>query len=409
MTCAVLCIGTELTRGELVNTNGPWLAAAMTELGFHVVEEATVDDDIGRIVSALRRLSETHEQIVCTGGLGPTTDDLTSAAVAETLGVPLVRDGEALEHIRRRFEKWKRTMSESNAKQADFPQGATVLANALGTAPGFSVAVGRAQAFFMPGVPREMMAMFEEQVAPRIRHLARRDSHQLRLRTYGWPESVVGERLSGIEERFPGVTLGYRASIPEIEVKVLARAETHEAAQRLCARAATDVRAVLAEVLFGEGEATFASAVGKALRGRGKSLAVAESCTGGLVGHMLTREPGASDYLLLDAVTYANGAKSQLLGVSEEILRAHGAVSAEVAVAMAEGARRVSGADIALSITGIAGPGGGTPEKPVGTVYLALSTAEGTTVTAKMFTGDRRQIQTLAAYAGLQLIRHACS
>jgi nicotinamide-nucleotide amidase len=412
MTCAVLSIGTELTRGELVNSNAAWLGAALTELGFEVVEHCVVDDDEARIVAALERLARTASVIIATGGLGPTTDDLTTATVAKTLGVDLVRDEGSLEHIRRRFEKVGRTMSDSNAKQADFPVGAQVLANPIGTAPGFEIDLRGARAFFMPGVPREMMRMFDEEVTPRIRKLASNNAHQVRYRTFGLPESAVGEKLAGVEQAFPGVTIGYRAHFPEIEVKVLARAADEAAAQALAERAAGEVRTRLGGVIFGEGDDTFAGVVGRALRSRGWTLALAESCTGGLVGHMLTKEPGASDFLLLDAVTYANSAKQSVLGVSEDVLRAHGAVSAEVAGSMAEGARRVSGADVALAITGIAGPSGGTDTKPVGLVYLAVTTAKGTTVEEKRFSwggGDRLWIQTLAAYTGLLMVRAAAS
>src|SRR5580658_9904775 len=252
----------------------------------------------------------------------------------------------------------------------------------------------------MPGVPREMKTMFEEQVVPRIRELAPRSSYQVRLRTFGLPESVVGERLGGVEEAFPGVTIGYRAHFPEIEVKVLARAQDEAAARSVCDAATAEVRTRLQDVVYGEGDDTFAGVVGRALRARGYTLAIAESCTGGLVGHMLTREPGASDFLLVDAVTYANSAKTRLLGVDEDVLRGHGAVSPEVAAAMAEGVRRVSNADIALSLTGVAGPSGGSAEKPVGTVYLAIASAKGTLVKHRVFGGERLQVQTLAAYAG---------
>jgi nicotinamide-nucleotide amidase len=408
MTCAILSIGTEITRGELVNTNAAWLAASLTDLGFEVLEHCTVDDDEARIVAALDRLSKTAKVIVATGGLGPTTDDLTTAAVAKALGVPLERDPASLDQIRRRFEKLGRTMSASNEKQADFPKGAGVLANPLGTAPGFEVSLGAARAFFMPGVPREMQRMFDEQITPRIRELSPNDSHQIRFRTFGLPESVVGEKLAGIEAQNAGVTIGYRAHFPEIEVKVLARAKDKSAAHELATRVAAEVRARLADVVYGEGDDTFPGVVGRALRTRGWTLAIAESCTGGLVGHLLTREPGASDYLVLDAVTYANSAKQQVLGVDEDALRGHGAVSAEVATRMAEGARCVSGADVALSITGIAGPIGGTETKPVGLVFLAVSTAKGTVVKERNFQyRDRAQIQTIAAYAGLQMVLEA--
>lgn len=408
MTCAILSIGTELTRGELVNTNAAWLAGSLTEIGFEVIEQSVVDDDQARIVAALDRLARGAQIVVSTGGLGPTTDDLTATAVAAAMGVGLERDDASFEHIRRRFERLGRTMSTSNAKQADFPRGATVLPNPLGTAPGFMVELHGARAFFMPGVPREMERMFDEQVVPRIGALAPNDRHQVRFRTFGLPESVVGEKLDGVEAGFPGVTLGYRARFPEIEVKVLARAADRSAATTLAEQAAAEVAARLGDAIYGDGDDTFAGVVGRALRTRGWTLALAESCTGGLVGHLLTKEPGASDFLLLDAVTYANSAKQAVLGVDEDALRGHGAVSAEVAARMAEGARRVSGADVALAITGVAGPTGGTETKPVGLVYLALSTRAATTVQEHRFGGGRRAIQTLAAYAGLAMLRDAC-
>lgn len=405
MSAVVLSIGTELTRGELVNTNAAFLAAELTALGFEVVEETCVDDDRGRIIATLDRLGRFAALIVCTGGLGPTTDDLTTEAVASALGVPLARDEASLEHIRRRFEKLGRTMSPSNAKQADFPAGAGILANPIGTAPGFSVRIAKARAFFLPGVPREMKRMFEEQVTPHIRSLSPNDAHQIRLRTFGLPESVVGERLAGIEGAFPGVTLGYRAHFPEIEVKVLARASSNSAAREACEAATAEVTKRLIDVIYGDEADTFAGVVGRLLRQRGLTLAIAESCTGGLVGHMLTREPGASEFLLLDAVTYANSAKTAVLGVDEDIIRAHGAVSSEVAAAMAEGARRVSGASIGLSLTGIAGPTGGSEDKPVGTVHIAVAGAHGTELFHRVFPGDRTQIQTVAAYAGLASVK----
>lgn len=407
MTCGVLCIGTELTRGELVNTNAAYLAAGLTDLGFQVLEQTSVDDDLGHIVTTLERLGKTTSVIVCTGGLGPTTDDRTTEAVAKTLGKKLVRDEASLDHVRRRFEKLGRPMSESNAKQADFPDGADILPNPIGTAPGFAVKIGGSIAFFMPGVPSEMQRMFDEQVIPRIRAMAPRDTHQIRLHTFGLPESVVGERLAGLETTMPGINLGYRAHFPEIEVKVLARGTSDAAARELCEKGAQEVRVRLADVLYGEGDDTFAGVLGRELRKRNLTLAIAESCTGGLVGHMITREPGASDFLLVDAVTYSNTAKTRFLGVDEEVIRGHGAVSTEVAAAMAEGVRHVSGADVALALTGIAGPTGGTAEKPVGTVYVAVSNAAGTTVKHRVFPGDRHRIQTFAAYVGLHLVRHS--
>ncbi|MGD0677969.1 MAG: competence/damage-inducible protein A [Polyangiaceae bacterium] len=409
MTCAVLSIGTELTRGELVNTNGSWLSAELTAIGFEVVENLVVDDDRGRIADALQRLAPRVRVIVATGGLGPTTDDVTTESVAAALRCNLLRDADSLDHIRRRFERAGRTMSASNAKQADFPEGADILANAIGTAPGFGVRLGECVAYFMPGVPGEMKRMFEGQVVPRIRALAPNNLFQSRLRTFGLPESEVGERLAGVEAAFPGTTIGYRAHFPEIEVKVLARSGSHAAARDLCEQTTSVVRARLGAYVYGDSDDTFAGLVGRALRARGFTLAIAESCTGGLVGHMLTREPGASDFLLLDAVTYANSAKSRVLGVDEQTIRWHGSVSAEVAGAMARGARQIAGADIGLSLTGVAGPSGGTEEKPVGTVYIAVAGLDGAIdVHHEVFGGSRERIQTLASYAGLNMVREAC-
>ncbi len=406
MTAAVLSIGTELTRGELVNSNAAWIAEQLTMLGFEVCEHATVDDDVARIIEVIRRLAARSRVLICTGGLGPTTDDLTTQAVAQALAKPLVRDDASLERIQRFFAAFGRTMSPSNAKQADFPEGALVLQNDVGTAPGFSVRLGECVMFFTPGVPREMKHLWDDRIVPRIASLAERTSAQLHLRTFGLPESQLGDLLSDIEEQFPGVTLGYRASMPEIEVKVLARAHEIQAAEALAERAASAVRNRLGDIVFGDRESTFPGAVGRTLRERGLTLAVAESCTGGLVGEMLTSVPGSSEYLLLDAVVYSNRAKTSVLGVSEETLRGYGAVSQEAATAMVEGVLRISGADLGVAITGIAGPDGGTDEKPVGTVWLAVGSREGARI-ARHFrlSGDRQRIRMLSAYFALRMVQ----
>lgn len=408
MTAAVLSIGTELTRGELVNTNAAWLAERLTLLGFDVTELGTIDDHVERIVETVRRLAARHRVVIATGGLGPTTDDLTAEATAAALGVRLARHEPSLEAIRRRFRALGREMSPSNEKQALVPEGATVLPNAIGTAPGFAVTLGEARLFFLPGVPSEMRRIVEEHVEPAIASLAERTSCQIELRTFGLPESVVGEKLAGIEEDEPAVTIGYRASFPEIEVKVLARAANQAEAEAIAARVARTVRERLGDAVFGEGHDTFAAFVGRILRDRGLTLAIAESCTGGMIGAMVTSVPGSSEYLLLDAVTYSNAAKHDLLGVDLELMRHHGAVSEEVAAAMADGARARADADLAVSVTGIAGPGGGTDAKPVGTVWFGLAQrgAPTTTRTVKL-AGDRERIRTLASYIALKMVAEA--
>jgi nicotinamide-nucleotide amidase len=410
MTAAVLSIGTELTRGELVNGNAAWLAEQLTSLGFHVVEQVSVADEIDDIVAAVRRLAVRSNVVVATGGLGPTTDDKTQEAVARALGVGLVRNEPTLEKIRRRWASFGREMPASNQKQADFPEGAEIVPNPVGTAPGFSVRIGECHLFFLPGVPSEMTHLFGESVVPTIASMGERNSHQVHLRTFGLTESQVGDLLAGLEEEHAGVTLGYRAHFPEIEVKVLSRAQTASEAECKAREVAEKVRERLGDAVFGDRDDTFPGAVGRLLRAKRKTLAIAESCTGGLVGAMVTSVPGSSDYLLLDAVTYSNHSKSKILGVTNECLRAHGAVSQECAAAMAEGALRISDADIAVAITGIAGPGGGTEEKPVGTVWFALARKDQPTFTkTRRLPGDRERIRTLAAYVALSLVKRAAN
>ena len=408
MTAALLSIGTELTRGELVNTNAAWLGEELTKLGFDVVEHLTVDDEFERIVTALHRFAEIHRVVIVTGGLGPTSDDLTTEAAGRAAGVVLRRDESVVEGIRQKFKLFGRVMPESNAKQGDFPEGAEVLPNPVGTAPGFAMTLGGARFFFVPGVPREMKHIFGESIAPVIAALAEPRTHQVHLRTFGMTESGVAEALHDLEKGHEGLTLGYRAHFPEIEVKVHVRAESLSEAERQSLAIADEVRARLGDAVFGGRDDAFAEVVARALRDTGQTLAVAESCTGGEVGQMLTRFAGASEYLLLDAVVYANSAKEAVLGVSPGVLLAHGAVSAETAAAMAEGALRVAGADIAVSITGVAGPGGGTEDKPVGTVWFGLARKGHPTFTKhRKLPWARDRVQTLAAYVALELVRRA--
>jgi nicotinamide-nucleotide amidase len=298
-------------------------------------------------------------------------------------------------------------MSPSNAKQADFPEGARILPNLEGTAAGFEAKIGRARAFFMPGVPREMKAMFVASVLPEIRANIIATSHQIHLRTFGLPESVVGEKLAGLESSHPGVILGYRAHFPEIEVKVFAEAESQKRAEMLAEQVAAEVRARLGDCVFGGRTDTFGSSVLRALTSQKLTLAIAESCTGGLASHMLTREAGASQALIAAIVPYANAAKESLVGVSAKTLAAYGAVSPEVARELAENVRVKLGADIGLGITGVAGPGGGSDAKPVGTVHLAVATAAETRHEARLFAWHREFIQTISAYAGLEMVRQA--
>lgn len=408
MGVALLSIGTELTRGEITNSNASWLSAALTGAGFLVDSHLTVPDQLEVVEAALRLLSTKPSLVVVTGGLGPTSDDLTAAAAARAAGVELVRDESALLAIRRRVEARGRAVTPAHEKQADVPKGAEILPNAAGTAPGFALSLGASTVFFLPGVPREMKRMFDEQVLPRIRPDAPNTTAQVRLRTYGLGESIIAARLEGLEGTVPGLVLGYRAHAPEVDVKVVVTADTPSAARDTAERVAEEVRARLGHAVYGEGDDAFADIVGRSVRARGVRLALAESCTGGLISAMLTSYP-ASDYLVAGAVTYANSAKTRLLGVAEDTMRGHGAVSGEVAAEMAEGVRRALDCDVGLAVTGIAGPSGGTSAKPVGTCFWALAQPGGTLVRTRVFPGDRDEVQLQAAYAALDLLRRTAA
>lgn len=404
---AILCIGTELTRGEILNTNGPWLAARLTELGYEVLTIEVVDDHPDRISAALERLTARHRVLICSGGLGPTSDDLTIGVIAQLLGRKIVRHEPSYEAMLQRYRKSGGEITASRSRQVEIPEGADAFLNPVGAAPGVAVKIGECLSFFLPGVPSEMEALWEEAISLRLRAQAVRASYQVRLRTFGLPESTVGDRLAGLEEAYPGLTLGYRVDFPEVEVKVLVRREDERAAHEQALLITNEVRARLGDAVYGEGDDSFPRAVARAVQKRGWRLAMAESCTGGLLAYLMTSYP-VSEFFVASAVTYSNSAKTRLLGVNEDILRGHGAVSSEVAIAMAEGARRVCNVDVALATTGIAGPTGGSPEKPLGLVYLAIAHPAGTLVERHIFSGNRNQIQRIAAYTCLALLRRVC-
>jgi nicotinamide-nucleotide amidase len=412
MRAALLATGTELTRGELINSNAAWLSERLTELGFEVIEHAAVPDDSEQIASTLARFGREVKLVVCTGGLGPTSDDLTVEVAAKLLCVPVVRHPSSLERIEARFRKAGVTMPAINAKQADVPEGARVLDNDVGMAPGFAVRIGQAESYFLPGPPREMKHLFEKYLVPDLAHRVQRTTHQVHIRVFGLRESEVAEKLASIDkggrDAAPGVTIGYRAHFPEIEVKVHARASDEANATKLANDVAAKVRGLLGKPAYGGRNDSYPLYVAKLLTEKKKKLALAESCTGGLVGKLLTDPAGSSAYFVLDAVVYANTAKRGVLGVPGELIDKHGAVSTEVAAAMAEGALEKGGTDLAVAITGVAGPTGGTPDKPVGTVCFALARrGQKTVAERRQLTGERDYIRTLSAYYALSLIAGA--
>jgi len=400
MTVALLGIGTELTRGDLANTNGCWLAQELTNLGFEVTAIDVVDDEPSRIVSALNRLAVVHELIVCTGGLGPTTDDLTADCAAQALKTELTLHAPSVAAITERLARYGRQLSDSNKKQAYFPAGAVVLPNDWGTAPGFSIQLGQAQVFFLPGVPTEMMALFEHRVVERLGVPVDRTPFEVMLRTYGLPESAMNDRLAGVAEAHD-VVIGYRVRFPEIDVKLHARDADPERAKLRAERAAAEVVERLGSVVYGRGNVTIAGAVGNKLNSASLVLGVAESCTGGLMASLLTAQPGASHWFRGGVVAYSNDVKTRLLGVPANVIDVKGAVSEEVARAMAVGACRALESQVGVGITGIAGPEGGSDTKPVGLVCFGLHGPFGTLSETKQFQGDRQRVQRMAAYHAL--------
>jgi nicotinamide-nucleotide amidase len=409
MKAELLATGDEIRTGALVDSNSAYLAEHLEHRGVSVVRHSSVGDDLDDLVAVIKEIGARADIAIVTGGLGPTVDDRTAEAAAKAAGVAPVLNDQALANIEAFFKKLGRPFSESNRKQALIPHGAECLPNAVGTAPGFSLAIDRCTFFFLPGVPHEMKKMFSEQVLANVDVLlgAQRRYNQTRtLSTFGLPESVVGEKVAGVERVFPEVTLGLRAKFPEIQVKLYHQGRDQQAGVDLLESAAQWVSQQLGDRIFSVEGASMAAEVGKLLVSGKATLAVAESCTGGLLANWLTNTPGSSDYFLLSAVTYANQAKADVLGVSPDTIVQCGAVHEQVAAQMAQGARRVGGADYGLATTGIAGPSGGSPEKPVGTVCIAVASAEATVTRRHQFSFGRRLMnKRIFAMAALDALR----
>jgi nicotinamide-nucleotide amidase len=432
----IITIGDELLRGEIVDSNKARIAQRLLLLDLDCRHQVSVLDDPADMRDAFRRASGRSDFVLVSGGLGPTRDDMTTAVLAETFGRSLELDEESLAAIEAFFSRVGREMSDVNRKQAFFPSDADVLQNPIGTAPGFSIREGRAVFFAMPGVPRELDLMMDEQVLPRIEHLfsrsegtsgevgsadgqggamtERRVVRAMMLRTFGMGESTLEAELMGLA-RDGGVDLGFRTSFPDNFLRPVARAKTAEEADQRIARVAEAIRAKLGSIVYGEGDDTMESVVGRLLTEKGLSVATAESCTGGLIAERLTDVPGASAYFLGGIVAYSNAAKATLLGVSETVLEEHGAVSEAVVRAMAEGVRTRFGSDFGVATSGISGPDGGTAEKPVGLVWIALSKGvdrgeagvSETHAASFVFQVDRSRHRSLTAQVALDWIRRS--
>jgi nicotinamide-nucleotide amidase len=403
----IVTIGTEMLLGDLVDTNTAWISQRLAALGVSMYRHTTVGDNNDRIIGALRDAASRADLVVTTGGLGPTSDDLTNACLGMLTGRPMVEYPEARRHIDEKFAKFGREPTPSNYKQALFPEGTELIPNPLGTAPGALVEWEGTLYATLPGVPSEMKRMFEETLEPLIRERSDGSIVSKTLHFAGIGESALAEKVQDFLDA-SDPTVAPLAGQGRVRLRITTRAATEEEAHRKIRPVEEEILDRLGEYFFGEDEETLESSVGRLLADRGATVALAESCTGGLISKRLTDIAGSSAYFVEGFVTYSNASKERLLGVPDEMLAEHGAVSEPVARVMAEGARKISGADYGLSVTGVAGPGGGTEEKPVGLVYVGVADAEGAVgekLDLTAWARSRSSIRERSANRALDLLR----
>ncbi len=405
----VVTIGDELLLGFTVDTNAAHLARALAGIGMHIERRTTVGDDPAEIEHVVREALERSGAVITTGGLGPTSDDLTRQSIAGVFGRGMHLDEAHLawmeERWRRRFD---RPLPAANRQQAMIPDGAEKLENRHGSAPGIWLEDERGRwVAMLPGVPREMRGMLADTLLPRLvqRTTAGIVVRSTTLRTTGIGESALADQIDSMGGGPLGVSLAYLPSIAGVDLRLTVKDVPPAEADALLARAAARLRARVGQAMYGEDDADLAAVVLEACRTRKLTIAVAESCTGGLLGARLTAIPGSSDVVLGGVIAYANSVKRDLLGVREESLREHGAVSEPVVREMAAGARRVTGASVGLAITGVAGPSGGTPDKPVGTVWIAADVEGAVEARLHKLWGDRDEIRQRAAQWTMELLR----
>jgi nicotinamide-nucleotide amidase len=375
----IVTIGTEMLLGDLVDTNTAWLSSRLATLGVAVYRHTTVGDNKERIISALREAASRADLVVSTGGLGPTSDDLTNECLAAVTGRGMAEYPEAREHVDEMFRKFGRKPTANNYKQALFPEGTELIPNPLGTAMGALLEADATLFATLPGVPSEMKRMFEETLEPLVRDRSEGSIVSRTLWFAGIGESALAEQVQDFLDA-TDPTVAPLASEGKVRLRITTRAATQREAEEKIAPVEEEILSRLGDYYFGEDDETLESAVGRLLKERGATLALAESCTGGLLAKRLTDIAGSSAYFKEGLVTYSDESKERWLGVARELLMEHGAVSEPVARKMAEGARKLAGTDYGLSVTGIAGPDGGTEEKPVGLVVVGISDAEGTLV-----------------------------
>ncbi len=407
-TAEILCVGTELLLGDIVNTNAAFLSQRLADLGISVYRHTVVGDNPSRLRLALCTALEDSDLVITSGGLGPTYDDLTKETISEALGLPLEMNEEALKKIQAYFQKTGRVMTENNKKQAMIPRGARVLENNYGTAPAVAITdeVRGKTVIMLPGPPNELMPIFNEQVAPFLRSQSDYVLISKNIHIFGIGESAVEEKIKDIMTTSENPTVAPYCKAGEVRLRVTAKADSHEHAEQMCnimVKHITDSE--IGQFIYGIDCNSLERALVDILKEKHMSISTAESCTGGLIAKRITDISGCSEVFFGGAVTYTNTIKQKLLGVNEQTLETLGAVSSETAMQMARGARLALGTDIAVSATGLAGPGGGTPELPVGTVFIGVSTKNGEYFKKLNLSGmrSREYLRTVSASHALYL------
>ena len=408
MKIGILTIGNELMNGRTVDTNSSFIAREVNQQGWYVEAIMSVGDDFESIKSRLNYLLPMTDAVICTGGLGPTADDITTAAIARAFGLPLYTDETVLNGIKERFAKYNLRWVENNSKQAMFPLGAEIIANPVGTAAGFALQREEKIIFVIPGVPAETKRMLPEGVIPVLRgYFPQNEQYSAKqtIKTFGLSEAAVDDALKDIDFNSLGVSIGFYPVFPENHLVIVSQQKTLGEAQKKLKMAQDEITNRLKKYIFHYGEETLEDVVAGLLMGKKLTLAVAESCTGGLISNRLTDVAGSSAFFERGIVTYSNSAKIKLLGVPADVIEKYGAVSEKTARLMAEGVRKIAGTDLGLSSTGIAGPTGGSKDKPVGTVYLALSDSAQTICAHHVFRWDRKRNKHVFSEAALIMIK----
>ena len=406
MNAELIAVGSEMLTPRRVDTNSLYLTDQLNNLGVEVVTKCVIGDHRERLAGAVQRAISRCEIVVLCGGLGPTEDDLTREAVADALGRKLVFNAEIAAALEQRFAQFKRKMAENNKRQAFVIEGAHVMPNDRGTAPGQWVEDSGAVAILLPGPPHELKAMFERQCAPRLERIVPKLAiRTFQMRVAGMGESDLDQLISPIYTKYENPVTTILAAAGDLQIHLRARCQSAAEAERLLAEVAAPIELLLGDRLYSRNGDPLDVVVGEMLRQRRATVSVAESCTGGMLGERLTQAPGSSDYFLGGFITYSNAMKIEMLGVSPEILAQFGAVSAETAEAMAIGARKRTGSTYALSVTGVAGPDAGGEKEPVGSVYVGVADAAGAHVVHRQWPGDRTRVRTFTVQLALDVLR----